>query len=156
MSDNFDKKNSNNNDIEEFLKEFDRISDDFERSDDNIENKKVAKETEISKTSAASRLDRLNKSKKRRSRSTIADEADISDEGITMARKQKKKKRYRFNPKRLLITIVCLGLIVCLGVGVWALNIVKDIPSIDADNIYTMLSENSILYDDEGREIEYL
>ena len=154
MSDNFDKKNSNNNDIEEFLKEFDRISDDFERSDDNIENKKVAKETEISKTSAASRLDRLNKSKKRRSRSTIADEADISDEGITMARKQKKKKRYRFNPKRLLITIVCLGLIVCLGVGVWALNIVKDIPSIDADNIYTMLSENSILYDDEGREIE--
>ena len=106
MSDNFDKKNSNNNDIEEFLKEFDRISDDFERSDDNIENKKVAKETEISKTSAASRLDRLNKSKKRRSRSTIADEADISDEGITMARKQKKKKRYRFNPKRLLITIV--------------------------------------------------
>ncbi|NLY71239.1 MAG: hypothetical protein GX076_06130, partial [Clostridiales bacterium] len=154
MSDNYDKRNNNEKEIEEFLKEFDRISYEFEKTDTKIDIEKDSSETEVLKTRTASRLDRLNKSRKRRKRSKETDESDINEKGIAMARKQKKRKRYKFNPKRLLLTLVCIGLIICLGVGIWALSIIKDTPKIDADNIYSMLSENSILYDDHGREIE--
>ena len=40
--------------------------------------------------------------------------------------------------------------------GVWALTIISKTPPINADNIYSMLSENSVIYDDAGNEIENL
>lgn len=67
---------------------------------------------------------------------------------------KKRKKRVRIRIKRLLLVVLTLALIGAATVGIWAFSIVRNTPEIDADNIYSMLSENSILYDDEENEIE--
>jgi len=70
--------------------------------------------------------------------------------------KKKRKKRYRLNLKRLIIALICIAVLACGAVGVWALTVISKTPPIDADNIYSMLSENSVIYDDAGNEIENL
>ncbi|MDD2484050.1 MAG: PBP1A family penicillin-binding protein [Eubacteriales bacterium] len=70
--------------------------------------------------------------------------------------KRKKHKKYRINVKRLLFTLLCGFGILCVATGIWASVIIATTPDIDADNLYSMLSENSVLYDDSGKEIESL
>ena len=70
--------------------------------------------------------------------------------------KKKRKKKYRINLKRLIIALICVAVLACGAVGVWALTIISKTPPINADNIYSMLSENSVIYDDAGNEIENL
>ena len=81
------------------------------------------------------------------------------------AKKGKKKKavKYRKNgkPKRhiflkVLLVLFCLGFIAALALGIWVMSIVKDTPDINPDNLYDMLSENTVIYDSEGEVLEYI
>lgn len=71
-------------------------------------------------------------------------------------RRTKKAKRYKINFVRLGIAFLVLCFVVLGAVGLWVNSIIKDTPKVDADNIYTLLAENSVLYDDQGEELENL
>ena len=73
-----------------------------------------------------------------------------------MAKHNKKKKKYNVNTKQLLkfVSLVFLGL--CLVLGGIVVSIIMKTPAINPDNIYTLLSENSVLYDDEGQIVDSL
>ena len=161
MSDEFDRNREK--DIEEFLDRFDQISNEFdhkktrEQRDETVSHgpKEEGSHAEPPNTSLpVGRLDRLNESKTKRTRNR-SDKQD-NNPGMDMARAQntKKRRKYRFHPKRLILTILILMIVVGAAGGVWAFSVVRNTPQIDADNIYSMLSENSILYDDQGNEVE--
>lgn len=166
MSDKFNKNdkeiNNNNNEIDEFLSRFDEIKKNFETCDEatadtgvsmpesNPGREKIAESISIPHSPRrAERLERI------RSR---AKEENAEEEPMPKKKTKSKKtsKKYRINIKRLLIAIILLGVLLCGAVGVWALSVIGDTPPIDADNIYSMLAENSIIYDDAGNEIENL
>ena len=86
---------------------------------------------------------------------TKAEAAGAEQESKKKSKKKKKKKKGR-TLKIILLVILILGLICCAVVGAWIYKIVKNTPSINPDNIYDMLSENSIIYDDKGEPLEYL
>lgn len=188
MTDEFDK-NDKQNDIDEFLDKFDRISNVFDRSLNKMEQHRnepdqvpeqrdrggspeltpeQASELKISKT----RMERLSESKPQNiftsklgptKKDETSPKADgRKSNGSTQARsedamaKQKKKKKHKINKKRLLkfISLIFLGVFLIL-VGIVA-SIIMKTPAIEPGNIYTLLSENSTLYDDEGNIIDSL
>lgn len=159
LSDELDRKNHNHNnpnnndknEIDDFLSKFDEIKKSFEmteRSRGGSVNKQVGTPSDLPAVSPrrAERLERL--------RSKNNDKNENAE--ISMPKKKKKTRKYRINVKRLLITLICLGILICGAVGVWALTVISETPAIDADNIYSMLAENSVIYDDEGNEVENL
>ncbi len=85
-------------------------------------------------------------------------------EGAKAAKKKKRKNvKYKKNgkPKRhiflkVLLVLFCLGLIACIAVGIWVMSIVKDTPDINPDNLYDLLSENTVIYDNKGEVLEYI
>ena len=166
MSDEYLADKDNEKEIEDFLSEFDKISNEFDKSgfaskdtENTNKNAEIIKVESFSK-SPAGRLERLNESRTGRRRKTKDQDIDTindTEAGTFMAAKRKrKKKKYRINVKRLLLTLIFIAAIACTGVGAWVFSVVSGTPEIDADNIYSMLSENSVLYDDEGNEIESL
>lgn len=68
--------------------------------------------------------------------------------------KNRRTKRYKFNVKKLLKTLLIIIAALALAMGVYVISIVLSSPSIDPDNIYSMLSESSVLYDDKGEPVE--
>lgn len=64
------------------------------------------------------------------------------------------KKKFKLNKKRvcLLILACCLAvaLIGCIAVGV----IISQAPKIDTDDIYEILTESTVIYDDAGKKID--
>ena len=70
--------------------------------------------------------------------------------------KRKKKKKYTVNVKQLLkfVSLILLG--ICLVMGGLVVSVIVKTPAINPDNIYTLLSENSVLYDDEGNIVDSL
>lgn len=76
-----------------------------------------------------------------------------SEEPMT---KHKKTKKYNVNKKQLFkfISLVLLGVMVVLG-GI-VVSIIVTTEPIEPDNIYDRLSENSVLYDDEGNILDSL
>lgn len=71
----------------------------------------------------------------------------------TKTKRTKKKKKYRLNVKKLIRNIVLLGIVFVLLIGGWVASIIYKLPDINPDNIYAMLSESSVLYDDDGNII---
>ncbi len=168
--------------IEDFFAQFDKISDDFSKggaaNQDEAEQNPPsdAKDTlEFSDTQVSAGRSRRHKNAggKKSSGSEIAsgiggffagigsklknrytEEYDVSDlsDGEMTSRK-KKKKKYKLNVKRIILLLLCLGLLACAGVGVYAGIIIKNAPEIDPDNIYSMLAQSSVLYDAEGNVI---
>lgn len=67
---------------------------------------------------------------------------------------RKKKKKYRLNFKQLFKFIVCICLFFFVIVSGFAISVIVTAPKIDPDNIYTLLSESSVLYDDQGNIID--
>jgi len=155
LSDEFNKNDKgldNTSEIDDFLSKFDEIKKSFEMNEigtDTISNEQSVKASAGEVEAAGLSPQRAEKLKRIRSK-------DKSEAEESMPKKQKKKKRYRINIKRLIIALLCLGVITGGAVGVWALNVISKTPAIDADNIYSMLSENSVIYDDAGNEIENL
>ncbi len=70
--------------------------------------------------------------------------------------KKKKKKKYKVNTKQLFKFILSAGLAFCIIVIAVVISIIVTAPPIDPDNIYALLSENSVLYDDEGQIVDSL
>ncbi len=137
MSDKYE--NGKYDEIEEFLNEFDKIADGFEkrlnqRGGDNM-SVSAGNKTEYAKSAGD------DMAKKKPSNNRIKP-------------KEKKKRKYRLNIKRFLLTILVFTVIVFCGVAGWAASVIAGTPAIDAGNLYSMLAENSILYDDKGNEIE--
>nr|HPO04676.1 hypothetical protein [Bacillota bacterium] len=123
MSDELDRKNHNHNnpnnndknEIDDFLSKFDEIKKSFEmteRSRGGSVNKQVGTPSDLPAVSPrrAERLERL--------RSKNNDKNENAE--ISMPKKKKKTRKYRINVKRLLITLICLGILICGAVGVWA------------------------------------
>lgn len=59
---------------------------------------------------------------------------------------------------KMLIAVFLLGIVACCAVGIkvgkYVYDQVKDLPEIDPNNIYELLSENSVMYDSEGNFME--
>ncbi|MBR0599513.1 transglycosylase domain-containing protein [Clostridiales bacterium BAD-6] len=68
--------------------------------------------------------------------------------------KKKKKKKYSLNKKQFFkfILFTCLIFIIILGAVVT--SIIVTTPPIKPENIYSLLAENSVLYDDEGNIVD--
>ena len=54
------------------------------------------------------------------------------------------------NKKKVLMGLVCAFLVVCLIGIVYVASVIIKAPDIETDNIYTLLSQSSILYDDDN------
>lgn len=162
LSDNFEKDKTKK--IDDFLSEFDKISEDFEKGSiafnkqDNLTDKVSNTEQSTVKTPKISnnRMDRLHKSITSKEENIELTDTVKSIAGDIMNTKNTKNKKHRFNIKRLLLTILCVVVVIFGGMGIWAITVIASTPVIDADNLYSMLSENSTIFDDEGNEIENL
>ncbi len=168
LADEFDKYDKEK-EIDDFFQKFDKISDAFDKSLNKSEGSETVKKADLEiknsqlpenqvkssrESSSISRLERLAKSKPQ-SRLTktksMSDSRNQSEENMT---KRKKRKKYSINKKKLFkfifLTGLCIFLILC-GIVV---SIIVKTPSIEPDNIYSRLSENSTLYDDSGNVID--
>jgi penicillin-binding protein 1A len=76
-----------------------------------------------------------------------------SEEPMT---KHKKKKKYTINKKRLFKFIALIFATLCVVLGGIVVSIIVTTEPIEPDNIYSRLTENSVLYDDEGNIIDSL
>lgn len=76
--------------------------------------------------------------------------------GAAMARnsKRKKQKKYKINKGKLIKFIVGILLVFVLVVGAFTVSVILRSPKIDPNNIYSLLSESSLLYDSEGNIID--
>ncbi len=79
-----------------------------------------------------------------------AGESQESESDGKKRKKDKKKKKKHPVLKGILIAVLALVLAGCAYVG----YVVITAPSIDPDNIYTMLNTTSMLYDGDGNELE--
>jgi penicillin-binding protein 1A len=65
-----------------------------------------------------------------------------------------KQKKFRINWKKFLRFAAIIAGVGVLAVGVVAFMAIKDAPAINPDNIYDLLSENSVIYDTEGNIVD--
>lgn len=162
MTDKFDKNNGPE-DINDFFSKFDEIQTEIKpdpapavetpKSTDVIasrskksKNTKSAESKKTGKTRAkASKTSKSKKSRKSASGSKKFGFLTTNSKGQPYSTKQK-VLRY------ILLAIVVLAIIAFVYVG--ALILTADTHNIDADNIYSRLSQRSTLYDDSGNELE--
>lgn len=69
---------------------------------------------------------------------------------------KKAKKKRRGLLKKIIAAIFIFGLLSSLGVFVFVLKVIADSDEIEYNNIYSILSENSTLYDDSGEVLDTL
>lgn len=79
-----------------------------------------------------------------------------AEAGATMGRNSKRKKpgKYRVNKAKLLKFILIIVLAFVLVISAFTISVVLKAPKIDPNNIYSLLSESSILFDSEGNIID--
>lgn len=172
MIDNNDKKN-NVNEVDDFFAKFDKISDDYkansgtsETSAKNDYNKQDEKPSQLSRKTRSSRHAEkkqnnaenilttwMNKIsdfiKSKFFRQEIENEDEIQDMTNPNNKKRRKKKKYKLNVKKIIRLVIILCIIIAIAVALFAANIVRKAPKIDPDNIYSLLAESSVLYDNQ-------
>lgn len=76
--------------------------------------------------------------------------------GAKMARnsKRKKQKKYKVNFMKLFKFLIGIFIIFILAIGAFTTSVILNSPKIDPNNIYSLLSESSLLYDSEGNIID--
>ena len=83
-----------------------------------------------------------------------------ADETVTASKTKKAKKakkagkKYRLNFKQFLKFSICICLICALAVVAYVASVISKAPEIETNNIYSLLSQSSVLYDDEGEIID--
>lgn len=156
--------------IDEFFEKFDDISNEFDKSfhkADKLSNEPEQKDVSSSVKSGKTRMERLSESKPQKrfpaQNSIINDNVDSLNnigDGVkaAMAKKTKKnrKKKYTINKKQFFKFILSACLIFAMILGAVITSIVVTAPPIEPDNIYSLLAENSVLYDDEENIIDSL
>ena len=70
------------------------------------------------------------------------------------ASKRTKKKKKKHVLLKILAALVCLGLVCCIAGGIYVANIIKNTPDIETDDIGSLLSQTSSIYDSNGKLIE--
>lgn len=105
------------------------------KNDDNIHRSRT--KNKKSKTGV------LKKSKKKRSQKS-AEVAAMAADGTAAAGSSK------INKKKVLKIALCVILALILAVIIWVAAVIIRAPEIETDNIYSLLSQSSVLYDDEG------
>lgn len=64
------------------------------------------------------------------------------------------KKRYRLNKKQFFKFLLALILVMIIGVAIYVGVVIAQAPEIKTDEIYDILTESTIIYDDDGNEID--
>ena len=64
------------------------------------------------------------------------------------------KGRYKLNKKQFLKFVICIFLAIALLLTAYAAFVIMKAPKIETDNIYSLLSQSSTLYDDSGQIID--
>lgn len=166
-----DNKDKRLQDQDEIQRNWDALIEQSQRSAGNhsspkdLEDQDVLDEirdgTKEESTVSGSRLERLQHSRQARL-SPLLQQWSIWKDRITgmtanmKSKQHKKKKRYRINKARIATLLVSVVVVSGLIVGGLTVSVVMTSPSIEPDNIYTLLAENSVLYDDQGNSIESL
>ncbi|MCI7146000.1 MAG: transglycosylase domain-containing protein [Clostridiales bacterium] len=159
MSDRNKKNNSFNDD--DFFAKFDNVEDSSESSDDfyygsskNYRNSSGTAGRSASsgrrsagKKKAASAASSSGNDRKARRREA-AEKFAGSGRVKKTARESGVKKTFKF--------IFLLGMAMVVAVGIFVGLVFIKAPAIDTDNIYSQISQRSVMYDSEGKEIESL
>ncbi len=172
LSDEFKNKNETNEDklrkIDEFFNQFEEKTndnstnvEDFLSRFNEMEQQQQEEKAEI-EARRKTRMDRLNEKKTKtkkefsfkRSDSMVRDNEENIMEKNT--EKKGKKHKHRLNFKKFILFLAGLGLLGGLVLGGIIISIVIKAPDIDPNNIYSLLSESSTLYDDQGNAIDNL
>lgn len=184
------KNNDNDNNINDFFAQFDKISNKFESKPLSNTFKSKAEESttspplpdeDLPPTTRAKRMKIVDKNSlltnfmnkltlfflmlkdffiRFASRFFLEkeDNMSVSETGVgaAMARnsKRKKQKKYKVNKGKLVKFIAAICLSLALIIGAFTVSVVLSAPKIDPDNIYSLLSESSLLYDSEGNIID--
>ncbi|MCQ2560770.1 MAG: transglycosylase domain-containing protein [Clostridia bacterium] len=143
MSENYGKRHE-----EDVLRAFDKMKADFEAQS--------PQDTAESNASAQGR------SRSKAAKGAAAKEAASTSTRTKSAHKrasgknggEKKKKKFKIHWGRILLVLLAICAVGAAGVAAYVWNIVKDVPEINPDNLYELLSENSIIYDSDGNSIE--
>ena len=93
---------------------------------------------------ASSSKKRTGSAKKRKKRSEETN-VEVAENNSSKSKKKKKKA---------LKIAICVILTLILAVIVYVAVIIINAPDIETDNIYSLLSQSSVLYDDEGNIID--
>lgn len=107
-------------------------------------------EREAEEQKAEPRAHRAQKEHTARRQSTQTASAASGDNG----QKHKKKKKHKLNKKQFLKFLVCIFLAMALLCMTYVGVIIMKAPKIETDNIYSLLSQSSVLYDDKGEIID--
>jgi penicillin-binding protein 1A len=155
-----------NKETDYFLKRFDRISRNFESGQPPTQTS-FERPADLERSSEAFITPPLRRRTGSRPDPIFTDGATEADKAESMSQRQrtmrskntskrnnKKKRKYRFNARRLMLTFLLIIALMFASVGVWSLSILADTPRIDAANIYSFMPENSILYDANGNVME--
>lgn len=142
MADKYNK-NSSSDDINDFFAEFDKVGETNTDADPKPEDAAAA---------AASRSSRSKSSaSSQSSKPTPATPKKVPKKG------KKKKEKKPMSKKKKVLKIIGFSILALILIGViyvGALILTADTHDIDADNIYTRLSQRSTIYDDKGKVIE--
>ena len=98
----------------------------------------------------------MRSDKKSNSVSALSD-GQSSAEGIISpnpGKKRPSRKKHRLNKKRFILFILGIILACIIGVGIYVGVIISQAPSINTDDIYTLLTESTVIYDSNGDEID--
>lgn len=165
VSDEFNNKDKNIKEIDEFFEKFDEISNEFDKSlnkQDDLDSNFEQVDSDLSKAvrSGKTRMERLSESKPKSRHTTrnskissIEDDAEVP---MTKETRNQRKKKYTLNKKQFLRFVLSIFLVLAMILGAVVTSIIVTTPPIEPDNIYSLLAENSILYDDEGNIIDSL
>ena len=88
---------------------------------------------------------------------SVADAAVVSEQAVIDApAKNKKKKGSKKHGtfKKVILVLFCIGIIMCAALGVFVVKTIAGAPDIDPDNLYELLSESTVIYDEDGKEID--
>lgn len=145
-----EKNNDNSTNVEEFLSKFSEMEKQQQVEKEEIEARRKT------------RMDRLNEKKTKKKKEfsfkssasqVFNDEENIMEKNTS---KNKKKHKHKLNLKKFILFLAGLGLVGGLVLGGLIISIVIEAPDIDPNNIYSLLSESSTLYDDQGNVIDNL
>lgn len=183
-------KDDKQKEIDDFFAQFDKISNEFDRSTESSTNppksegsyqfeegNQATKQNDIPKDSdikgvRKTRMERLSESKaqppfaslgaaldtvkNKFSKENNDDSLNVEEPMTKNKKNSKKKKKYKLDRKQFSKFVLGLFIILGLLVGGSVIFVIATAPSIDPDKIYSMLNENSVLYDDSGEIVDSL
>ncbi len=123
----------------------------FDNNDNSTKHSRVARrrQEELNKKTASERASSLAAET-----APAVSTATPEKEYKTEPPKKSPKKKRRITFWTILKLTIVMGLLVCLGVAGYVANVIKNTPPIETDNIYSLLSQSSVMYDSKGNVID--